>query len=154
MCITINHLFLLNSFMSCMMQFSNVAESEVDLRPLSVGLFWGCNCSMQLAKMLNRDMCALEKNLNFLTSFWDTAQSCSSGTNLHFPGYVGCHVWRPELTGPIFPIYFNDALGPMIDQHHRPKACPLNLTLTVILGLTSAFISPLSYLFYNSQCLP
>lgn len=32
--------------------------------------------------------------------------------------YAGCHMWKPALTGPIFQMYFNDALVSIIDWHY------------------------------------
>jgi hypothetical protein len=45
-----------------------------------------------------------------------------SGTNLHFASYVRSRVWKPELTGNIFPIYSSDVLPPLIGW--RPGQLP------------------------------
>jgi hypothetical protein len=43
-----------------------------------------------------------------------------SGTNLRFAIYVRSRVWKPELTGVIFPIYSSDVLAPRARPLIRP----------------------------------
>lgn len=102
-----------------------------------MGWFWGEVALFNVQKC-STETCKPWQGVLFQTSFKGIAKISSSGTNLHFPGYVGCHVWKAESTGPIYPIYFDHALPSMIGRHCLPRESGSNFTL----GPTCAFVPP------------
>ena len=129
MCIKINHLFLLNSFMSRMLQFSDVADSEGWSQATVSGLVW------DVAALYNLQKCSMETCMSlwgilFFKPHSRTLPRSAAVEPIYISRSCGMSCVEAWIHWPHASKLFRGALASTIGWHPLQPTCLLNLALT------------------------